>query len=73
MDNELVPKHEILDEKEVEKLLQLYNVTPRQLPKIKEGDPGIMGLDAKIGDIIKITRNELVVGRNIYYRVVVRD
>ena len=73
MDNELVPKHEILDEKEVEKLLQFYNVTPQQLPKIKESDPGIMGLDAKIGDIIKITRNEISVGRNIYYRIVVRD
>ncbi len=73
MDNELVPKHEVLDEKEVEKLLQLYDVTPRQLPKIKESDPGITGLGAKIGDIIKITRNEVGVGRNIYYRVVVRD
>ncbi|MEA1925456.1 MAG: DNA-directed RNA polymerase subunit H [Candidatus Altiarchaeota archaeon] len=73
MDNELVSKHEMLDGKEVEKLLQLYNVTSRQLPKIKESDPGIEGLDAKIGDIIKITRNEIKIGRTIYYRVVVRD
>ncbi|OYT26422.1 MAG: DNA-directed RNA polymerase subunit H [Candidatus Altiarchaeales archaeon ex4484_96] len=73
MDNELVPKHEVLDGEKAEKLLEFYKVTPELLPKIKKSDPGISHLEAKIGDIIKITRYEPQIGKTLYYRVVVRD
>ncbi len=73
MENTLVPKHEVLAPEEVEKLLESYNVTHELLPKIKLSDPGIKGLNAKVGDVIKITRNEPEIGKNFYYRVVVKD
>jgi len=73
LENTLVPKHEVLAPEEAEKLLETYNVTHELLPKIKLSDPAIKGLNAKVGDIIKITRNEPKIGKNFYYRVVVKD
>jgi len=71
-DHELVPKHEILPEKESEKLLKDLNISKKQLPKIKLSDPAIKETEAKAGDIIKITRKSLVAGESIYYRVVTK-
>ena len=34
-------------------------------------DPGIQGLDAKEGDVIKITRDSISAKTSIFYRVVV--
>ena len=66
----LVPKHELLNEKEKEELLKRYGVTIRQLPRILASDPAIQKLNAKIGDIIKITRKSPTAGEATYYRVV---
>lgn len=71
MKNLLVPKHEVLSAEEAECVLQIYNVTREEMPKIKIHDPGIKGLNAKIGDIIKITRKSPTAGEAIYYRVVI--
>ncbi|MEM2918308.1 MAG: DNA-directed RNA polymerase subunit H [Candidatus Altiarchaeota archaeon] len=71
MKNILVPKHEVLSAEEAERVLQNYNVTREEMPKIKIHDPGIKGLNAKVGDIIKITRNSPTAGEAIYYRVVI--
>ncbi|MEK6878718.1 MAG: DNA-directed RNA polymerase subunit RpoH/Rpb5 C-terminal domain-containing protein [Nanoarchaeota archaeon] len=65
----LQPKHSKLKEDEVEKLLQKYNISKSQLPKISIEDPAIPE-GCKIGDIIKIERKD---GDEMfsYYRVVV--
>jgi DNA-directed RNA polymerase subunit H (RpoH/RPB5) len=41
------------------------------MPKIKITDPALSKLGVKRGDIIKITRNNPVVGEVLYFRVVV--
>ncbi|MCS7118695.1 MAG: DNA-directed RNA polymerase subunit H [Archaeoglobaceae archaeon] len=70
-DHILVPKHEILKEEEVEKLLKLLGVSKEQLPKIKVTDPIVKEIGAKAGDIIKITRKSPTAGVSIFYRFVV--
>ncbi len=67
----LVPKHEILSEEEVKKLLEKYNITKSQLPKILASDPMVKKIGAKVGDVIKITRKSPTAGESIFYRVVV--
>ena len=69
----LVPKHEILSEKEEKKLLKELNISKKQLPRIFISDPLVEEIKAKVGNIIKITRKSLVSGENIYYRVVIKD
>ena len=64
----LQPKHSILKKEETEKLLEKYNISITQLPKIKITDPAIPN-NAQIGEVVKIERKE----ENdtcVYYRVV---
>ena len=68
----LVPKHKIMNEKEVEELLKKYGVTKDKLPKILASDPVVKAIGAKIGDVIEITRKSPIAGEAKYYRVVVR-
>ena len=72
-DHILVPKHEKLDEKDTEKILQRYNITKLQLPRISKKDPAIKELDVKSGNVIKITRNSSTAGKTVFYRVVVSE
>ncbi len=72
MENFLVPKHELISEDEKTELLNKYNINPKQLPKILSSDPIVKEMGAKVGDVIKITRNEPGVGKTIYYRVVIK-
>ncbi len=70
--HEYVPKHEILKEKDVEKLLKQYKLESKmQLPKILSSDPVIKAIKAKKGDVIKITRKSMTAGEAVYYRVVI--
>lgn len=66
----LVPKHTKLSEEEAQKILDRYNVTQRQLPKIQKNDPAVKDLDAKPGDIIEIERKSPTVEKTKFYRVV---
>ncbi|MFH1398495.1 MAG: DNA-directed RNA polymerase subunit H [Candidatus Woesearchaeota archaeon] len=66
----LVPKHEKISDKDKEKLLEQYNISLKQLPKISKKDPAIQHIDTKAGDIIKITRDSPTAGKAIFYRVV---
>ena len=68
----LIPKHEILSEKEKDELLKKYKITLRNLPKILVSDPVVVALKAKVGDVIKITRNSPTAGKSIYYRAVIK-
>ncbi|MEM1988507.1 MAG: DNA-directed RNA polymerase subunit H [Candidatus Woesearchaeota archaeon] len=67
----LVPKHEIATEEEVKKLYEEYNISFENLPKIYVHDPAIKHLNAKPGDVIKITRKSKIAGESIYYRGVI--
>jgi len=69
--HELVPKHEILAEEEVEELLKAYRIKPYQMPRIKASDPAVRMIGAKPGDVIKITRESQTAGQSVAYRYVV--
>ena len=66
----LTPKHIKISEKEKILLLEKYQVTSKELPKVFKTDAAIKDLDAKIGDVIKISRKSPTAGESIFYRVV---
>ncbi len=65
----LQSKHKKLNEKEVEELLEKFNISKSQLPKILLNDPALPE-GCEIGDVVKIERKE---GDKtyLYYRVVI--
>lgn len=65
----LQPKHSKLKPNEVKEILEKYNISLSQLPKIRRNDPCVPE-GTVTGDILKIERKE---GDkvNLYYRVVV--
>jgi len=65
----LQPKHFKLKPEEASKLLEKYNISLSQLPKIKLGDVALPE-NCKIGEIIKIERKEKDKAVE-YFRVVV--
>ena len=70
--HKLVPRHVILNDKEKKELLEKYNITLNQLPRTLTSDPMVKKLDAKVRDVIKITRDSRTAGSVSYYRVVVK-
>ena len=66
----LVPNSKILSEEETKKLLEQYNISKQQLPRILLGDPVSKMLKAKIGDVIEFTRTSRTAGLSKFYRVV---
>ena len=70
-DHIYVPKHEIMQKKDAEKVLKDFNCNPTELPFIFVNDPAILGLGVKPGDIIRITRKSGTAGESFYYRYVV--
>jgi len=73
MNHELVPLHEILSETEKTKVLERYNITPDQLPKILDSDPVCLSIDAKPGQIVRITRKSHTAREAVAYRLVVES
>lgn len=69
-EHKLIPKHTKLSEEETQKLLEQYNISLKQLPKILKSDPAIKDLNAKPGDVIKIDRESPTMGKTSFYRVV---
>jgi DNA-directed RNA polymerase subunit H (RpoH/RPB5) len=68
----LVPKHEILEEREAQELLIKYRVQPYQLPQISSSDPAAKAIGAKPGDILRIIRDKSpTAGEHIAYRYVI--
>ena len=65
----LQSKHIKLKEEEAEKLLEEFNISKSQLPKILSSDPGLPE-NCQIGDIIKIERKDKD-KINLYYRAIV--
>lgn len=69
--NFLIPKHEKLSESEVVQLLEKYSLKDKSsLPKIRQDDAALAGLEVSVGDVIVITRKSFA-GDNKYYRVVI--
>ena len=66
----LTPKHSKLSDKEKQALYDRHNVTQKELPKVFKTDAAIRELDAKVGDVIKVTRVSATAGQSFFYRVV---
>lgn len=74
MDHELVPPHRIMSKEETRELLEKYDITLGQLPKISSKDPMVKLLkEAEPGTVLEIKRDSLTAGRVNYYRVVLDD
>jgi len=72
--HELTPPARILSEKEKAEFLKKYGITEpeKQLPKIRESDPLVKALGAKVGDIIEFKRKDNYLGIEYsYWRIVV--
>jgi len=68
----LVPKHVVLTREQKKKVMKTYGIKKlKQFPKILKSDPVIKSLNAKPGDLIKITRKSNVTGESTYYRIVI--
>lgn len=65
----LQPKHSKLNEKDSKEVLQKFNVSKSQLPKIYSTDAALPE-GCQVGDMIKIERKE---GEKVYtyYRIVI--
>lgn len=67
----LVPIHEVVSPEKAEELLRKYRIKAHQLPRIKATDVPIIAIGAKLGDIVKITRDSPTAGKHVTYRVVI--
>ncbi len=65
----LQPKHIKLKSDEIKQLLERYNISVSQLPKIKSEDPGLPE-GCQTGDVVKVERTFRDKLRT-YFRVVV--
>ncbi len=73
IEHDLVPKHEILSDKDAKEVLDQYNITVAELPKIFKTDPAIRHLEPKPGAVVRITRPSMSAGETVFYRTVVGE
>ena len=71
IEHELIPKHELMSEEQVEALLKQYGIQKYHLPKILSTDPALIGMEVNRGDVVKITRKSPTAITSPYYRVVI--
>jgi len=69
----LMPRHEKLSEKEKKEVFEKYNISLRELPKIKKDDSAVSSLNVKVGDVIKIIRASPTAGETVFYRGVISE
>ena len=67
----LVPIHTKLTEEEAKKVLDEFNITKDEIPKILLSDAAIKDLTPEYGDVIKISRPSPTNTKTTFYRVVV--
>jgi len=66
----LVPNHEIMNDKEVEEVMQKYNIKHKiEFPEISRFDPVARVIGLRPGDICKITRPSKTAIKTLYYRI----
>ncbi len=70
-EHELVPKHIIASNDEVQLVLNHYGIKKNQLPRIFRDDPAVKVLGANPGEIIRVERDSPTAGLTYYYRLVV--
>lgn len=70
LEHKLVPNHEIMSDSEIEEELSGTDYDIENLPKIKLDDPVVKAIDAKAGDILRITRDSQTAGHFVTYRIV---
>ncbi|MBU0615541.1 MAG: DNA-directed RNA polymerase subunit H [Nanoarchaeota archaeon] len=66
----LVPKHAKVSDKEKKELFDKFKISANELPKIHKKDPGLTGVDVKVGDIVKIIRQSHTAKEAVFYRSV---
>ncbi len=67
----LVPKHEVVSDTALDKVLKQFKTTKDKLPKIKTTDPVVESIGAKKGQVLKITRDSATAGKAVTYRIIV--
>lgn len=72
LDHELVPRHEVMSDKEKKELLEKLGVQEDNLPRILDSDPIVKIIKAKPGQVLRIKRNSPTAGESIYYRIVAK-
>jgi DNA-directed RNA polymerase subunit H (RpoH/RPB5) len=72
IDNELVPKHELLSPEEEKEFYESYGCKKKNVPKIYSIDPIIRYYNMPIGSICKITRPSKTSGFVPFYRLVIK-
>jgi len=70
-DHIYVPKHEIVQEQDIGKVLKKYNAKLEQFPYISVSDPVVKEIGGKPGDLVRISRKSPTAGDMSYYRFVV--
>jgi DNA-directed RNA polymerase subunit H len=71
LEHKLVPRHEILEENDLTKILAEYKIEKEQMPKIRVSDPAAVAIKAKVGDVVRIIRDSPTAGKAIFYRLVI--
>ena len=71
LEHKMVPRHELVEEDELKKILSEYNIEKEQMPKIRESDPASRAIQANVGDVVRITRESQTAGKAIFYRLVI--
>jgi len=69
-EHELVPKHWIASDEEVQMILTHYKIDKVQLPRIASDDPAVKVLGALPGHVLRIERESQTSGHSYYYRFV---
>jgi len=67
----LVPEHTKLTVEEAKKVLDEFNITVDEIPKILISDAAIQDLSPEYGDVIKIVRDSVTNTKSTFFRVVV--
>jgi len=69
-DHELVPKYNILNNAEIDKIKECF-IDPDMLPRVFENDPQMVWLGAKIGDVVKfVYPSEITIESICYCKVI---
>ena len=66
----LVPTHEIMTEDEIADEFSDVEYDFKDLPRIRSKDPVVKAIDAKPGDVLRITRESQTAGVFVTYRIV---